>query len=107
MEYLQGTNQPEVRTQRVQNGRYVSVPIKHLEIRVAGSSGMRGHLRSCLPLRNLTKRQSVHFSQKVQTDIHYVNLVSPKHSLHKAGNLKKRLAISAQNQVRSIFSSII
>ena len=32
--YLQGTNQPKVQTQRVQNGGYVSVPIKHLEISV-------------------------------------------------------------------------
>ena len=29
---LQGTNQPKVQTQRVKNGCYVYVPIKHLEI---------------------------------------------------------------------------
>ena len=40
--YLQGTNQPKVQTQWVKNGVYVSVPIKHLEIRVTGNPGMRG-----------------------------------------------------------------
>ena len=48
--YLQRTNQPKVQPQRVKNGGYISVPLKHVEIRVTGNPGMRGRLRFCVPL---------------------------------------------------------
>ena len=39
--YLQGTNQPTVQTQRVKNGGYVSIQIKHLNIRVTWNPGTK------------------------------------------------------------------